>query len=166
MTDSIGIGGQISDSSLSSFLFRNLTEYLITGELRIKPIPILPGASEKFWLSRSVFLNILLKEIDSINSRSLQPPIKILFGVTCDNIQTLSDGSVSVTPSGSDKQFSPSLLIGCDGVNSAVRRWLRVQTNSSLFDMNHLSSPSAGLRYKVLSTSLNLTNYYYHLCRC
>ena len=156
LTNLLNITGKISISALSSFQFNNLTEVLTTGEQRIKQLPVLKSTTEKYWLPRSTLLDILLNEIDQVNEINADNPINVLFNTTCNTISQYG-ASISVktttllsSTSPEQSQFEPNLLIGCDGLNSDVRKWLQEAVGEQ-FAMQSISSDSAGLRYKMLT---------------
>ena len=160
LTNLLNITGTISASALSSFQFNNLTEVLTTAEQRIKQLPVLKSPTEKFWLPRSTLLDVLLNKINEENVLNADNPINILFNTTCASISQDSSTSSSIfvrtkTLSSSyctdeESLFQPTLLVGCDGLNSDVRKWLQ-ENVSGRFAMQAISSDSAGLRYKMLT---------------
>ena len=113
--------------------------------------------SEKIHLPRDQLLEALLAKINKSKN------IKILFSSKCDNI-VLNDGQVILSVHSNDKSFAtkvmtPGLLLGCDGINSVVRTWLSDNENKNTgkkgkknrFDPICLTSPTAGLRYKMIT---------------
>ena len=117
---------------------------------------MLKSTTEKYWLPRSTLLDILLNEIDQVNEINADNPINVLFNTTCNTISQY-DASISVrtttllsSTSPEQSQFEPNLLIGCDGLNSDVRKWLQEAVGEQ-FAMQSISSDSAGLRYKMLT---------------
>lgn len=194
LTDMLGLTAAISARSISSFNFTSLHEILPTSEVRVKNLPITKGLTEKYWLPRSVLLDILLKRIEEVNGRSRKTSdrvaIKLLFSRECASISTNTDGGIVVqlssprsssavgapeektTVSNDELMLMPYLLIGSDGINSAVRGWLEqihndddgddndVSNNdgvikrgdsSKTFRLTKLPSDAAGLRFKMLT---------------
>ena len=146
LTDMLGLTSDISARSISSFNFTSLHEILPTSEVRVKNLPIAKGLTEKYWLPRSVLLDILLKRIEEVNRKtSDRVAIKLLFSRECVSIRTTKEGDIVVqlsypcpsssssaigspeekaTVSNDELMLMPYLLIGSDGINSAVRGWL------------------------------------------
>jgi len=146
LTDMLGLTSAISARSISSFNFTSLHEILPTSEVRVKNLPIAKGLTEKYWLPRSVLLDIRLKRIEEVNRKtSDRVAIKLLFSRECVSIRTTKEGDIVVqlsspcpsssssaigspeekaTVSNDELMLMPYLLIGSDGINSAVRGWL------------------------------------------
>jgi hypothetical protein len=146
LTDMLGLTSAISARSISSFNFTSLHEILPTSEVRVKNLPIAKGLTEKYWLPRSVLLDILLKRIEEVNRKtSDRVAIKLLFSRECVSIRTTKEGDIVVqlsspcpsssssaigspeeeaTVNNDELMLMPYLLIGSDGINSAVRGWL------------------------------------------
>jgi hypothetical protein len=196
LTDMLGLTAAISARSISSFNFTSLHEILPTTEVRVKNLPIAKGLTEKYWLPRSVLLDILLKRIEEVNRKiSDRVAIKLLFSRECASIRTTKEGHIVVqlsspcqsssalgspevkaTVSNDELMLMPYLLIGSDGINSAVRGWLEkihhdvdddfqnsnnsvnkgdtgaaATITSKTFRLTKLSSDAAGLRFKMLT---------------
>lgn len=194
LTDMLGLTAAISARSISSFNVTSLHEILPTSEVRVKNLPIAKGLTEKYWLPRSVLLDILLKRIEEVNGRSRKTSdrvaIKLLFSKESASISTNTEGRIVVqlsspcssstvgapeektTVSNDELMLMPYLLIGSDGINSAVRGWLEQIHNVDNDDDNHVSnndgvikrgdssktfrltkrpSDAAGLRFKMLT---------------
>lgn len=194
----LGLTAAISARSISSFNFTSLHEILPTTEVRVKNLPIAKGLTEKYWLPRSVLLDILLKRIEEVNRKiSDRVAIKLLFSRECASIRTTEEGHIVVqlsspcqsssalgspevkaTVSNDELMLMPYLLIGSDGINSAVRGWLEkihhddddfqnsnnsvnkgdtgaevtaATITSKTFRLTKLSSDAAGLRFKMLT---------------
>lgn len=146
LTDMLELTAAISARSISSFNFTSLHEILPTSEVKVKNLPIAKGLTEKYWLPRSVLLDILLKRIEEVNRKtSDRVAIKLLFSRECASIRTTKEGDIVVQlsspcPSSSSSavgapeekaavsndelMLMPYLLIGSDGINSVVRGWL------------------------------------------
>jgi 2-polyprenyl-6-methoxyphenol hydroxylase-like FAD-dependent oxidoreductase len=62
--------------------------------------------------------------------------ISVLRSTEASNITRDADGQLSVTLAntrlGSSMTFRPKLVLGCDGINSAVRNTLQVSTGSQI----------------------------------
>ncbi|MCF4967038.1 FAD-dependent oxidoreductase [Nostoc sp. CMAA1605] len=103
-----------------------------------------------YWLPRASFVQLLYQEIQQRWSDNIQ----VIFNTECVEIkQNLERLEVVTQSSTGEKQtFMPTLIVGCDGLNSIVRQTLNEMTGQSdLFEMQKFSSPSAGLKYKVLT---------------
>lgn len=106
-----------------------------------------------YWLFRSAFLQLLYQEIEHRWTHQ----ITVLFNRRCvainktieDTVETLE---VIVEPENSSvlERFKPTLLIGCDGIQSIVRSTLNTWDHSGKFEVQQLPSPSSGLQYKTL----------------
>eukprot|EP00283_Hemiselmis_rufescens_P004604 CAMPEP_0173421826 /NCGR_PEP_ID=MMETSP1357-20121228/2784_1 /TAXON_ID=77926 /ORGANISM="Hemiselmis rufescens, Strain PCC563" /LENGTH=186 /DNA_ID=CAMNT_0014384783 /DNA_START=166 /DNA_END=723 /DNA_ORIENTATION=- len=73
-----------------------------------------PGIKPSVWISRSQLLGIM-------DERARRAGVKIQYGTSVTGME-LKDGAVEVTASGaSPATYRPRLLLGCDGIYSAVR---------------------------------------------
>ena len=115
--------------------------------------------NEKYWITRSEFLDCFLTDI--LKSKK----IKILYSSSCSTIDVGDDGKVCVTVQnendGSEtKKFRPDLILGCDGANSVVRKWLSTteKKGENKFSTVSLPSAAAGLRYKMLTLKTRYAN--------
>jgi kynurenine 3-monooxygenase len=154
-TNAFGLTDKITERALSGFAFQNLTEYLPTGQVNVKPIPAGPTDPkfvEKWWIPRSAMIDVLLTEIETINANSGGVnEIKLMFDSVCESISKSDRGWVcqikSTKPSSletSSTTLNTHLLLGCDGINSVVREALQIGTKD-------LYSESAGLRFKMIT---------------
>lgn len=86
-------------------------------------------AIEKYWIPRSKFLQTLYNEISILNSSKLE----LLSNVECVGMQRSSDGADHQflhingfrTQDNTPVDLEAELVVGCDGINSVVRRWLQ-----------------------------------------
>lgn len=118
-----------------------------------RTIPQRDGAYCSYWLPRHVFVGLLLDEVRRTNN------IKIITSAELDNV-CFSDECFSVQTSiqqdGQQVSASGSLLIGADGMNSAVRNSFEAWDGyRGRFVPKKFRSPAAGLRYKVLTLPNN-----------
>lgn len=105
----------------------------------------------KYFIPRSEFLNCFF---DSIKKSS---NIKVLFSSGCNKIERDNSGKVVLSigndraATASQKILTPDLLLGCDGQNSVVRKWLSENEGRGGKDFNTvtLPSPSGGMKYKM-----------------
>ncbi|GET39939.1 monooxygenase, FAD-binding protein [Microseira wollei NIES-4236] len=157
MTDWLGITEKISKIGVPS------TEFYLT---LIKPnnsrktfkVPVAdPNRKTAYWLPRRAFVLLLCQEIE----KNWQHCITVLFNTKCIEISKIAESEklqvVADTDNNNLVKFEPDLLVGCDGFNSIVRNTLKEWDDSASdrFEMKCFPSPSAGLRYKVLSLPPN-----------
>lgn len=155
-TDLLGITYKINENSVrSSQAFQALQEVLTNGVVNEKKLPVIANTGvEKYWVSRSVLLDIFLKEIQSNN-------IHIILNSTFTSIESNVNGTFTVSimnntiiSSNESTIFTPNLILGCDGYKSNVREWLQENDstiNKNKFDMESFPSDAAGLNYKILN---------------
>jgi len=119
---------------------------------------VLPSKKTAYWITRAALLDMLYQRLKTVNSDNR---IKILYGHKFSEI-AVNDGEVTAkvtNPDGKDLRFTPWLILGCDGVNSKLRKSLAAlaQPNSSDFDMVSSPSPSSDLMYKVIRLPRKMT---------
>lgn len=150
LTDLLGLTESLADLGVSNAEFY-LTRILPNGKRNTFKVPTVnPDRETAYWLPRRVFLRLLYAEI----ARNWQDNITVLFETQCINI----DRRLAVTAqraSGEIERLEPSLLVGCDGVQSIVRTTLNQWEQTDRFEMQQFPSPSSGLKYKVLSLPPN-----------
>lgn len=124
------------------------------GFINVKKSPAFDSA-EKYWIPRSELLNCFQDEIQKSKH------IKILYSSSCENVD-IKDGNVELTIKTSNeyiktdnvvKTMKPDLLLGCDGLNSIVRKFLENQSGDAKGRYSPISVPSAaaGLKYKMMT---------------
>jgi kynurenine 3-monooxygenase len=156
-TDFFGLTEQLSELSVPStdFFF---TEIKPNGSCKTSKLPTVnPNRKTAYWLPRKAFLLLLYQEIQ----QNWQERITILFNAQCIQIDKKSInnshqeklGVIVRIENESLVTFEPNLLVGCDGLNSIVRKTLQEweQPTSDKFEMKLFPSPSSSLRYKVLT---------------
>jgi 2-polyprenyl-6-methoxyphenol hydroxylase-like FAD-dependent oxidoreductase len=151
LTDLLGLTPQLADLSVPS------TEFYLTlikkdGTRKTSKLPIAdPNRKTAYWLPRASFVQLLYQEIEQNWSDSIQ----VLFQTQCVEIQRNQEYLEIIAQLPDEKQltFTPTLLVGCDGLNSIVRQTLHQweQGKSHNFQMQQFPSPSSGLKYKVLT---------------
>lgn len=145
----------------------DLTSVDAQGEWRRQVMQMKDRTKQTCWLSRPAFLTVLANRL---HTACASGAVSVVYGVTIDEVEyadaKLHDGHVNVSPSsqnaivvhatdskGAKTIYPADLLIGCDGINSAVRRSL--EKKSELAKMIQLNSPSAGLHYRIIQLPPN-----------
>lgn len=150
LTDLLGITPQLAHLGVPS------TEFYFTliqkdGNRKTSKLPIAdPERKAAYWLPRASFMQLLDQEVRQKGSDSIQ----VFFQTECLELQQKREHLEILCQSREKGKltFSPTLLVACDGINSIVRRTLHEwEGESSSFEMQQCPSPSAGLRYKVLT---------------
>ncbi len=150
LTDILGLTVKLADLSVPS------TEFYFTlikpnGKRKTSKLPIAdPKRKTAYWLPRASFVDLLYREI----VENWQNSIQVLFQTQCLEIKNNSDRweIIARSPDRETINFSPILVVGCDGLNSIVRQTLhRMEDRSQNFAMQQFPSASAGLKYKVLT---------------
>ena len=136
------------------------TEFYLTlinknGKRKTTKLPIVdPRRKTAYWLPRRQFMTLLYQEIE----QHWQDSIQILFDTKCTKISK-HENQLTITAQSSQEHFNltPNLLVGCDGLKSIVRQFLNEEEKekSQRFQMKQFPSPSAGLKYKVLTLPPN-----------
>jgi len=157
LTDRLGITHQLADVGIANTAFY-LTRIQPNGSRKTVQLPLIdPNRKTAYWIPRSAFVRLLYEEIQ----RHWHDQITVLLQAQCLRINKIltNEGTgetlevlVQDIQNRVDR-LVPDLLIGCDGIHSIVRATLNEWDSgrSGRFEMKQLSSPSAGLRYKVLS---------------
>ncbi|NEO40054.1 MAG: FAD-dependent monooxygenase [Moorea sp. SIOASIH] len=151
LTDLLKLTAKLADLSVPS------TDFYFTliqkdGTRKTTKLPIADSKRKTaYWLPRASFVELLYQEIE----HHWQDEIKVLFNTKCIEIKQHLEHLEIITQSQDQEQltFIPTLIVGCDGLNSIVRQtlhqWEKGQSNS--FEMQKFPSPSSGLKYKVLT---------------
>ncbi len=103
-----------------------------------------------YWLPRASFVQLLYQELH----QHWQDAVQVLFNTECVEIQQIREHLEIITQSQEQEKltFIPTLIVGCDGLNSIVRQTLHQRSGEShSFEMQKFPSPSSGLKYKVLT---------------
>lgn len=157
-TDLLGITEQLSKLGVPNPEV-TFTVIQSNGSRKTSKLPIIdPNRKTAYWLTRRAFVLLLYQEIE----RNWQHCIKVLFDTDCREINQISADDakskklqiVARQLNGSVFTFEPHLLVGADGINSIVRQTLLKWDETggaARFEMKQFPSPSAGLRYKVLT---------------
>jgi kynurenine 3-monooxygenase len=149
LTDFLGLTGKLADLSVPSTEFY-LTLIKKNGKRKTSKLPIADSERKTaYWLPRATFVDLFYREI----RENWQNSIQVLFQTQCIEIKQNNEFVEIIAHAGDRGKmtFSPTLIVGCDGLNSIVRETLHQIEGKSHFAMRQLSSASAGLKYKVLT---------------
>ena len=108
------------------------------GELETRALPFKPGNRIKF-IRRHELVEALAEAVES------DPGIELLRGVEAE--VRLGEGGRAKVKAG-DAEMAPDLVVGADGIGSAVRGAAQGWRPGS-FEVEAKESPATGLRYKV-----------------
>ncbi|NER47228.1 MAG: FAD-dependent monooxygenase [Symploca sp. SIO1A3] len=151
LTDLLGLTPKLADVSVPNTDFY-LTLIQKDGKRQTTKLPIADSKRKTaYWLPRASLVELFYQEI----IQHWQDSIQILFHTTGVEIQQHQDYLTVIAQSENKQQlsFTPTLVVGSDGLNSIVRQTLHQweQGKSDAFAMKQFPSPSTGLKYKVLS---------------
>ena len=157
LTDDLGLTEALANVSVPSTDFY-ITRIQADGQRKTSKLPIVDSNRKTaYWLPRKTFLFLLYQEIQ----KNWSDKITVLFHTSCVAIDKIASNDekperlevVTQDDNGNIAKLEPSLLVGCDGLNSIVRKTLDKwdETGSGKFQMKCYPSPSSGLRYKVLT---------------
>jgi len=146
----LNILDSIKMNAVSSYTFKNLTEIKANNDINILKLPSIDNnAIEKYWIPRHQFISSLYsKVLEKSNSITIHFNSKLEDIYYDDNELRLEFESSSL------KTIPTDYIFGCDGVNSQVRNILSqnkfITNDNKRFDLVTSTSPSTGLRYKIL----------------
>ncbi len=151
LTDLLELTVKLADLSVPNTDFY-LTLIRQNGTRRTTKLPIADSLRQTaYWLPRASFVQLLYQEIQQHWSDSIQ----VLFNTECVEIKQIREHLEIITQSSPAQEkltFIPTLIVGCDGLNSIVRQTLhQMEGQSHSFEMQQFPSPSSGLKYKVLT---------------
>jgi kynurenine 3-monooxygenase len=156
LTDFLGLTDELTKIGVSSKEFY-LTLIQANGSRKTRNLPMVdPNRKTAYWLQRKAFVLLLYQEIE----KNWQDSITVLFKTKCAQINQITNNRgeqkleiLAQSENGESFRFEPRFLVGCDGINSAVRNTLKKwdESTSDRFEMKLFPSPSSNLRYKVLS---------------
>jgi kynurenine 3-monooxygenase len=112
---------------------------------------LLPGRKTPYWMTRDHLLALIQQGLDRRNGSGR---VTLCYDTQLERLETDDLGNLTAQLVGADgtrQVLVPRLTLGCDGLGSTVRRSLSGIDDSGDFSMTRLDSPSAELRYKVLS---------------
>ena len=113
---------------------------------------VLKDKQTAYWMTRSALITMLHKRLEAVNSDGR---IRQLYGYSFDGIEKDDTGVGAVVTDkalGKTETIYPKLILGCDGVNSNLRKNLASidGTSNSDFEMVVTPSPSSSLLFKVI----------------
>ena len=149
LTDLLEITAKLADLSVAN------TEFYLTliqkdGTRKTTKLPITDSKRKTaYWLPRASFVELLYQEIH----QHWQDSIQVLFNTEGVEIKQHVEHLEIITQSQDQElSFIPTLIVGCDGLNSIVRETLhQMEGQSHSFEMQKFPSPSSGLKYKILT---------------
>jgi len=123
------------------------------GKSETRGVPIIdPNRPVCYWTTRRALLTMLYEAIGEIASER----VRLLFGHRVSALSRSETGGLAVeveNGEGRRERFEPTLVLACDGLNSAIRSGLSAMPDidPARFEMIATPSLSTGLRYKVLN---------------
>ena len=150
LTDLLELTAKLADLSVAN------TEFYLTliqkdGTRKITKLPIADSKRKTaYWLPRASFMELLYQEIH----QHWQDSIQVLFNTEGVEIKQHVEHLEIITQSQDQEKLSfiPTLIVGCDGLNSIVRETLhQMEGQSHSFEMQKFPSPSSALKYKILT---------------
>ncbi|GAX80168.1 hypothetical protein CEUSTIGMA_g7606.t1 [Chlamydomonas eustigma] len=153
-TDLFGLTDNVKDASVEMSSLKVLT-VPVQGHAKSSSLQIKDSSKQVYWLPRKNFLNVLQQRVDAMPPGS----IKLHHNSSCTAITRNEAGAIQVSAvvDGMPHKFETRLLVGADGINSLVRQTLVQWDHSGRFDMHSVDSPSAGLKYKIMTLPPNPT---------
>jgi len=123
------------------------------GKAETKDVPIIdPNRPVCYWTTRRALLTMLYDAIGDLASER----VRLLYGHRVSSLTRSEAGGLAVevdNGEGGAKRFEPTLVLACDGLNSAIRSGMSAMPDidPARFEMIATPSLSTGLRYKVLN---------------
>ena len=113
---------------------------------------VLEDKQTAYWMTRSALIAMLHNRLEAANKEGR---IRQFYGHRFDGLETTDRGVRAVATddiSGEKQSFYPQLVLGCDGVNSNLRKSLASMEGLSdrNFEMVVTPSASSSLLYKVI----------------
>ena len=112
---------------------------------------ILPGKKTAYWITRSALLDMLYLRLKQVNKDGR---IKMMYDHQFVGLDVTDTEGVAIIagPDGKMHRFNPDLVLGCDGVNSQLRKSLANLPSVQPKDFEPVitPSPSSDLMYKVI----------------
>lgn len=178
LTGLLGITEQMKEVSITTEEFLDITIVQPDGTVKTVKAPADPSQQTAYWLPRRALLSFLSSQIDK---EDCGKAITFHFGVNIEKlVMPRTQGEVEAPGAqatvqvrmgdGTRVEFLSQKVLGCDGMNSKIRTGLadwaagvsgeaagvEKETNSKKsktprFGLHFINSPSAGLRYKILT---------------
>ncbi|KPP96303.1 NAD(P)/FAD-dependent oxidoreductase [Erythrobacter sp. HL-111] len=134
---------------------REFTATTITpdGKARTRGVPIIdPNRPVCYWTTRRALLTMLCDAVRDLAGER----VRLLYGHKVAGLTRSAAGGIAVEvedDEGRRESFEPTLVLACDGLNSAIRQGLQnlAEVDPARFEMVATPSLSTGLRYKVLN---------------
>lgn len=128
------------------------------GEEKSITVPfVLKEKQTAYWMTRSALLDMLHQRVQTVNTDGR---IRLLYDHSFEGLQDTGDqtGALIKDGTGIVRTLQPQLILGCDGVNSLLRRDLAAHplTDAKDFEMQVTPSPSSDLMYKVIRLPKNM----------
>ena len=152
MTNLLDLTSKVAERAVSSLASQELREIMPSGQINVKALPVMDTKdTEKWWIPRSELLKVF-----QVAAAEAAPGVTVLYNASCAGIRRDPvDGrlhvQVAVAGGKEERDFSPDLLVGADGINSDVRRFLEESVDAAKHTPVTLGSPAAGLRYKMIT---------------
>lgn len=146
----------IDETTVQAYGVANLksvfTTFDPTGDLRTLTIPfVLEDKQTAYWITRNALLEMLYSRLEEVNTDGR---IKMMYDHKFDSIAELDGRRVArvVDHVGQETLISATLIVGCDGLNSNVRKSLAADPSLTAddYEMVAKASPSSSLLYKVI----------------
>ena len=152
MLADIGIDENIVKEYGVANLISKFTVFKPDGQSNTLTIPfVLKDKQTAYWITRSALIDMLLKRLNDVNKDGR---IDLILGHSFIDIDRRQDKAAATieTSLGATKLIEADLILGCDGLNSNVRKCLAKQSdlNSQDYTMVAKASPSSNLLYKVI----------------
>lgn len=131
----------------------------------------------KYLIPRNALLQIFNEEISRKNRESKKEKIRIVYNTTCYGFSIDDQGLVNALvrniATGGESKIPANFIIGCDGMNSAVRTWLAsgagaIKDPKQLFwadGERHLSTNELQRKFQLHSYSSLSTGLFYKLIK-
>lgn len=120
-------------------------------EKSFSPPFVLPGKKTAYWITRSALLDMLFQKLKEINTDGR---INLMYDHQFEKLDAKQHYSLVVTSGKTGKKtyLNPDLVLGCDGVNSQLRKSVAElpTVNPEDFEPVSTPSPSSELMYKVV----------------
>ena len=154
-TDTAGLTEELASPALSVSSTNYTVTRLMPDGKRINAVPPIlePADRPAYWIPR--------QQLCALLARNLPTSVRTLYGTELQEVLRTAEGGIEVAFSradGTSERVRPTLLVGADGLGSAVRakcaEWSAADASLGAtaddFTIRELPSPSSGLNYKML----------------